>query len=96
MAGLSLAFLDGLLHIIDEEVLVLVAGHTGKRLVLAVLELPGPGQECKGSASKAGVVAERCNTASVLVLKELEVEKSALALGEAAEDSIPATLVLVA
>jgi len=96
VAGLCLTFLDSLLHIIDEEVLILVAGDTRKRLVLAILELPGPGQECKGSASKAGVVAERCDTASVLVLKELEVEKSSLALGEAAEDSVPATLVLVA
>ena len=96
VAGLRLALLDGLLHIIDEQVLVLVAGDTGKRLVLAVLELPGPSKESEGSASKASVVAECCNTASVLVLEELKVKKSSLALGEAAEDGIPTTLVLVA
>jgi len=96
VAGLCLAFLDSLLHIIDEEVLVLVAGDAGKRLVLAVLELPGPCEECKGGASEASVVAECCNTASVLVLKELKVKKSSLALGETAEDGVPTTLVLVA
>jgi hypothetical protein len=96
VTGLSLAFLDGLLHIVDEEVLVLVAGDTGKRLVLAVLELPCPGKESKGSTSEAGVVTEGCDTASVLVFKEFEVKKSALALGEAAKDGVPATLVLVA
>lgn len=96
VAGLSLAFLDGLLHIVDEEVLVLVAGDAGKGLVLAVLELPGPGEECESGASETSVVAECCNTASVLVLEELKVEKSSLALGEAAKDSVPTTLVLVA
>lgn len=96
VAGLCLAFLDGLLHIVDEEVLVLIARDTGKRLVLAVLELPGPGKESEGSASKASVVAECCNTASVLVLEELKVKEGSLALGEAAEDGVPTTLVLVA
>ena len=96
MAGLSLALLDGLLHIIDEQVLVLVAGDTGKRLVLAVLELPGPCEECESGTGEASVVAECCNTASVLVLEELKVKKSSLALGEAAKDSVPTTLVLVA
>jgi hypothetical protein len=96
VAGLSLAFLDGLLHIIDEEVLVLVAGDAGKRLVLAVLELPGPCEECESGTGEASVVAECCNTASILVLEELKVKKSSLALGEAAKDSVPTTLVLVA
>ena len=96
VAGLRLALLDGLLHIIDEQVLVLVAGDTGKRLVLAVLELPGPSKESEGSASEASVVAECCNTASVLILEELKVKESSLALGEAAEDGVPTTLVLVA
>jgi hypothetical protein len=96
MAGLCLAFLDGLLDILDKEVLVLVAGDTGKRLVLAVLELPGPGQERKGSASETGVVAECCNTAAVLILEELKVKEGALALGKTAEDGVPATLALIA
>jgi hypothetical protein len=96
VAGLGLAFLDGLLDIVDEEVLVLVAGDTGQRLVLAVLELPGPGKEGEGGTSEASVVAECCNTASVLVLEELKVEKSSLALGETAEDCVPTALVLVA
>jgi hypothetical protein len=82
VAGLRLAFLDGLLDVFDEEVLVLVAGDTGKRLVLAVLELPGPSQECEGGASETGVVAERCDTAAVLILEELEIKKCTLALRE--------------
>jgi hypothetical protein len=96
VTGLSLAFLDGLLDVFDEEVLVLVAGDTGKRLVLAVLELPGPSQECEGGASETGVVAECCNTAAILILEELEIEERALALGETTEDGVPATLALVA
>jgi hypothetical protein len=48
--------------------LVLVAGDTRERLVLAVLELPGPGKESEGGTREASVVAECCNTASVLVL----------------------------
>lgn len=96
VASLRLALLNSLLHIIDEEVLVFVAGDTGQRLVLAVLELPGPCEECKGGASEASVVAKCCNTASVLVLEELKIEESSLALREAAEDSVPTTLVLVA
>ena len=96
MASLGLALLDGLLDVLNEEVLVLIARDTGKRLVLAVLELPGPGQKCEGGTSEASVVAECCNTASVLVLEELEVKEGSLALGEAAEDGVPTTLVLVA
>ena len=96
MASLGLALLDGLLDVLNEEVLVLIARDTGKRLVLAVLELPGPGEECESGTSEASMVAECCDTASVLVLEELKVEKSSLALGEAAEDGVPTTLVLVA
>jgi hypothetical protein len=94
--GLCLAFLNGLLDVFDEKVLVLVAGDTGERLVLAVLELPGPSEECEGGASETGVVAECCNTAAVLILEELEIEKRTLALGETTEDGVPATLALVA
>jgi hypothetical protein len=96
VAGLSLAFLDGLLDVFDEEVFVLVAGDTGKRLVLAVLELPGPSQECEGGTSETGVVAECCNTAAVLILEELKIEKCTLALRETTEDGVPTTLALVA
>jgi hypothetical protein len=96
VAGLCLAFLDGLLDVLDKEVFVLVAGDTGKGLVLAVLELPGPSQECKGGASETGVVAECCDTAAILILEELEIEKRTLALGETTEDGVPATLALVA
>ena len=96
VASLGLALLDGLLDVLNEEVLVLIARDTGKRLVLAVLELPGPREESEGGTSEASVVAECCNTASVLVLEELKVEKSSLALGETAEDGVPTALVLVA
>jgi hypothetical protein len=96
VAGLGLALFDSLLDVVDKKVLILVAGDTGKRLVLAVLELPGPGQKCKGGTSETGMVAESCNTAAVLVFKELEIKKSSLALGETAEDGVPTALALVA
>lgn len=56
VAGLGLAFLDGLLDVVDEEVLILVARDAGQRLILAVLELPCPSQEGECGASKAGVL----------------------------------------
>lgn len=96
VASLSLAFLNRLLDVVNEKMLVLVAGHAGQRLILAVLELPGPGQECQGGAGETGVVAECCNTATVLVLEELKVKKRSLALREATEDGVPTTLALVA
>jgi hypothetical protein len=62
VASLGLALLDSLLDVLDEKVLVLIARHAGQRLVLAVLELPGPGQERESSTSETGVVAKRSNT----------------------------------
>ena len=96
VAGLGLALLDSLLDVFNEEVLVFVARDTGKRLVLAVLELPCPSQESESSTSETGVVAKRSNTPTVLIFKELKVEKSAVSLVETTENGIPATLVLVA
>lgn len=96
VASLGLALFDGLLDVVNEEVLVLVAGDGRERLLLAVLELPGPGQESEGGTSEASVVAECCNTAAILILKELEVEKSSVASGETAEDGVPSSLALVA
>ena len=96
VASLGLALFDGFLDIVDEEVLVLVAGDGRKRLLLAVLELPGPSQESESGTSEASVVAECCNTAAVLILEELKVEKGSVAPGETAEDSVPSTLALIA
>jgi hypothetical protein len=96
VARLGLALLDGLLDVFNEEVLVLIARDAGERLVLAVLELPGPGQESESSASETGVVAKRSNTATVLIFEELEVEESTIALVETTENGVPTALVLVA
>lgn len=96
VAGLGLALLDGLLDVLNEEVLVFIARDTGERLVLAVLELPCPGQESESSTGETGVVAKRSNTTTILVLKKLEIKESAVASGETAENGVPATLVLVA
>jgi hypothetical protein len=96
VAGLSLALLDGLLDVLNEEVLVLIARDAGERLVLAVLELPCPGQESESSTSETGVVAECSDTATVLIFKELKIEESAIALVKTTENGVPAALVLVA
>ena len=96
MASLCLALFDGLLDVVNEEVLVLVAGDGRKRLLLAVLELPGPGQEGESGTSEASVVTEGCNTTAILILKEFQVEKGSVAPGETAEDGVPSTLALVA
>jgi hypothetical protein len=96
VASLGLALLDSLLDVLDEKVLVLIARHAGQRLVLAVLELPGPGQERESSTSETGVVAKRSNTPTVLIFEELKVKKSAVSLVETTENGVPATLVLVA
>lgn len=56
VAGLGLALLDSLLHVVDEEVLVLVAGNARERLVLAVLELMGPGQESESGTGETSVL----------------------------------------
>lgn len=55
-ASNSLALLDGLLHIGDKEVLVLVARDARKRLILAVLELPGPGEKGESGTGETGVL----------------------------------------
>lgn len=96
MASLGLALLDGLLDVLNEEVLVLIARDTGKRLVLAVLELPGPGQESESSTSETGVVAKRSNTATVLIFEELKIKKGAVTPGKTTKNGVPAALVLVA
>jgi hypothetical protein len=93
---LGLALLNSLLHVLNEEVLVLVARDTGQRLVLAVLELPCPGQESERSTSETGVVAKRSNTATVFIFEELKVKESAVTPGETTKNGVPAALVLVA
>ena len=96
VASLGLALLDGLLDVLNEEVLVLIARDTGKGLVLAVLELPGPGQESESSTSETGVVAKRSNAATVLIFVELKVKEGAVTPGKTTKNGVPAALVLVA
>ena len=88
MASLGLALLDGLLDVLNEEVLVLIARDTGKRLVLAVLELPCPGQEGESGTGETGVVAKRSNTATVLIFEELKIKKGAVTPGKTTKNGV--------
>lgn len=56
MAGFALAGFYGLLDVVDEEMLVLVAGHTGKRRVLAVCELVRPRHESESGACETSML----------------------------------------
>lgn len=56
VASLGLTLLNGLLDVGNQEILVLVAGDTRKRLIFTVVELPSPGQKSKSGTSEAGVL----------------------------------------
>lgn len=110
-ASLSLALCDCLLDVVDKKILILVRGHSGKRLVLSMCQLPSPGHKGKSSSSKSGVlsnvsietktsslmpyVAESRNSSAILILKEFKVKKCSLATRETAEDFVPASLALI-
>ncbi len=96
MTSNLLTGLDALLHGLNEEVLVGVGDLTGKRLTLGVSQLPGPVLDGESRASITGRETERSNTATGLVGKELQVQQETLTTVPAAQDILPATLLLVA
>lgn len=96
MASNLLTSLDALLHGLNEEVLVGVRDLTGKRLTLGVGQLPGPVLDGESRASITSRETESSNTATRLVGKELQVQQEALTTVPAAQDILPATLLLVA
>lgn len=96
MASNLLTSLDALLHGLNEEVLVGVRDLTGKRLTLGVGQLPGPVLDGESRASITSRETESSNTATRLVGKELQVQQETLTTVPAAQDILPATLLLVA
>lgn len=96
MTSNLLTGLDALLHGLNEEVLVGVRDLTGKRLTLGVSQLPGPVLDGESRASITSRETESSNTATRLVGKELQVQQETLTTVPAAQDILPATLLLVA
>lgn len=96
MTSNLLTGLDALLHGLNEEVLVGVRDLTEKRLTLGVSQLPGPVLDGESRASITSRETERSNTATGLVGKELQVQQETLTTVPAAQDILPATLLLVA
>lgn len=96
MTSNLLTSLDALLHGLNEQVLVGVRDLTGERLALGVSQLPSPVLDCKSGASITSRETESSNTATRLVGKELQVQQEALTTIPAAQDILPATLLLVA
>lgn len=96
VASNLLTSLDALLHGLNEEVLVGVRDLTGKRLTLGVGQLPGPVLDGESRASITSRETESSNTATRLVGKELQVQQETLTTVPAAQDILPATLLLVA
>jgi hypothetical protein len=90
-----LTSLDAFLHGLNEQVLVGVRGLTGKRLTLGVSQLPGPVLDRESRASITSRETESSNTATRLVGKELQVQQETLTTVPAAQDILPATLLLV-
>ena len=96
MTSNLLTSLDALLHGLNEEVLVGVRRLAGKRLTLGVSQLPGPVLDGESRASITSRETESSNTATRLVGKELQVQQETLTTVPAAQDILPATLLLVA
>ena len=64
------------------------------KFLARVVELVGPYFKSKCCSSKSSMVSEGCDTASSLVLQELEIEKGSTSAGESAKDSFPSLLIL--
>lgn len=93
----ALGVLNCLTALVDHGSLVGVGLEALEDTLASVLLLGGVGEASGGSTSKASVETEGSDTALGLgVLEELEVVESALALGEATENVVPASLLLVA
>lgn len=96
-AGLAAEFLgppgDSRLDVLNQRILVR-EGLDGAEFAAGVDGLVGPDFEAEGGAGEARVVAKGGDSAAAFVLQEFEVEEGSAAAGEAAEDALPAGLVL--
>lgn len=95
MASNLLASLNGLRHGFNQKVLVGIGNLTGQNLTLGVSQLPSPVLNCQGSPGVTSREAKCSNTAANVISEELKVEQEALSTGPAAQNLIPATLLLV-
>jgi hypothetical protein len=91
-----LTSLNALLHGSNEEVLVGIRNLTGEGLTLGVSQLPGPVLDSQSRASIASGETEGSNTATRLVGEELQVQQETLTTRPAAQNILPATLLLEA
>lgn len=96
MTSNLLTSLNALLHGSNEEVLVGIRDLAGQRLTLGVSQLPSPVLDSESRASIASGETESSNTTTRLVGKELQIQQETLTTRPAAQDILPATLLLVA
>jgi hypothetical protein len=91
-----LTSLNALLHGGNEEVLVGVRDLTREGLTLGVSQLPGPVLDSQSGASIASGETESSNTTTRLVGEELQIQQETLTTRPAAQNILPATLLLEA
>lgn len=96
MTGNLLASLNGLRNRLDQEVLVGVGNLTGQSLTVRVSQLPSPVLDSQSSTGVTSRETKSSNTAANVISEELQVEQETLSTGPAAQDLLPATLLLVA
>lgn len=96
MTSNLLTSLNALLHGSNKEVLVGIRNLTGQRLTLGVSQLPSPVLDSESRASITSGETESSNTTARLVGKELQIQQETLTTRPAAQDILPATLLLVA
>lgn len=91
-----LTSLESLLHRLDQEVLVGIRNLTGKRSALGVSQLPSPVFDSKSRTGIASRETKSSNTTANVISEELKVKEKTLSARPAAQDLVPATLLLVA
>lgn len=96
MTSNLLTSLNALLHGGNEEVLVGVRDLTREGLTLGVSQLPGPVLDSQSGASIASGETESSNTTTRLVGEELQIQQETLTTRPAAQNILPATLLLEA
>jgi hypothetical protein len=96
VTGNLLASLNGLRNRLDQEVLVGVRHLTGQSLTVRVSQLPGPVLDSQSSAGVTSRETKSSNTTANVISEELQVEQETLSPGPAAQDLLPAALLLVA
>lgn len=96
MTSNLLTGLNALLHGRNEEVLVSIRDLAGQRLTLGVGQLPSPVLDGESRAGITSRETEGSDPAARLVGKEFQVQQETLTTRPAAQDILPATLLLVA